>query len=242
MYEGKAKRVYSTDKDDLVIIEYKDDATAFDGKKRGVIEQKGIANNLISNQFFKLLEKEGIRTHFVKQLSDRDTLVKLVKIIPIEVIVRNRAAGSLCKRLGLTEGTQLTGTVLEYCLKNDELGDPMINEHHIYALKLATAEELRMIASMSLKVNEILKNYLIKINLELIDFKLEFGRFAGEIILADEISPDTCRLWDRITQKKLDKDRFRRDLGGVEEAYQEVLKRMNHGDGSDDCEIFNNKK
>lgn len=242
MYEGKAKKVYATDKDDLVVIEYKDDATAFDGKKRGIIEQKGIANNIISNHFFKLLEKEGIKTHFVRQLSDRETLVKSVKIIPIEVIVRNRAAGSLCKRLGLSEGTKLSSTVLEYCYKNDELGDPMINEYHVLALKLATSEELDMIASMSLNINEILKSYLLKVGLELIDFKLEFGRFAGEIILADEISPDTCRLWDAITQEKLDKDRFRRDLGGIQEAYMEVLRRLNNGDGSADCENFNNAK
>jgi phosphoribosylaminoimidazole-succinocarboxamide synthase len=242
MYEGKAKKVYATDKDDLVVIEYKDDATAFNGKKRGKIEQKGIANNIISNHFFKFLEKEGIKTHFVKQLSDRETLVKSVKIIPIEVIVRNRAAGSLCKRLGLSEGTKLSSTVLEYCYKNDELGDPMINEYHVLALKLATSEELDMIASMSLNINEILKSYLLKVGLELIDFKLEFGRFAGEIILADEISPDTCRLWDAITQEKLDKDRFRRDLGGIQEAYMEVLRRLNNGDGSVDCEYFNNWK
>ncbi len=242
MYEGKAKRVYSTERDDLVIIEYKDEATAFDGKKRGVIEHKGIVNNLISNHFFKLLEKEGIKTHFEQQLSDRETLVKSVEIIPIEVIVRNRAAGSLCKRLGLFEGAQLTNIVLELCYKNDELGDPMINEYHVCALKLATAEELKIITSMSLKINEILKNCFLKIGLELIDFKLEFGRFAGEIILADEISPDTCRIWDAVTQEKLDKDRFRKDLGGVKEAYQEVLRRTVHGDGSVDCEKFNNTK
>jgi len=236
MYEGKAKRVYSSDDTNLVIIEYKDEATAFDGKKRGVIEQKGIVNNLLSNHFFTLMEKEGIKTHFVKQLSDRETLVKSVQIIPIEVIVRNRAAGSLCKRLGLLEGTHLTHTVLEFCYKNDELGDPMINEYHISALNLASKAEVERIVSISLRINEILRNYLLKIDLELIDFKLEFGRFNGEIILADEISPDTCRLWDAKTQEKLDKDRFRRDLGEVEEAYQEVLRRVqnqaNQGDGS----------
>ena len=235
MYEGKAKRVYSTDNTNLVIIEYKDDATAFDGKKRGVIEQKGKINNLLSNHFFTLLEKEGIKTHFVKQLSDRETLVKSVQIIPVEVIVRNRAAGSLCKRLGLLEGTILTHTVLEFCYKNDELGDPMINEYHISALNLAGKAEVEIIASLSLRINEILRKYLLKIDLILIDFKLEFGRFNGDIILADEISPDTCRLWDSKTQEKLDKDRFRRDLGEVEEAYQEVLRRVqnqeNQGDG-----------
>lgn len=240
LYEGKAKRVYSTERNDLVIIEYKDDATAFDGKKRGVIEQKGIVNNLVSNHFFTILEKAGINTHFVKQISDRETLVKFVKIIPIEVIVRNIAAGSLCKRLGFPEGTQLDNIVLELCYKKDELGDPMINDYHVFALKLATAGELKVITSMALKINEILKNSFLKINLELIDFKLEFGRFGGGIILADEISPDTCRLWDAVTREKLDKDRFRRDLGGVEEAYQEVLKRITHGDGSADCENFNN--
>jgi len=236
MYEGKAKRVYSSDDTNLVIIEYKDEATAFDGKKRGVIEQKGIVNNLLSNHFFTLMEKEGIKTHFVKQLSDRETLVKSVQIIPIEVIVRNRAAGSLCKRLGLLEGTHLTHTVLEFCYKNDELGDPMINEYHISVLNLASKAEVERIVSISLRINEILRNYLLTIDLELIDFKLEFGRFNGDIILADEISPDTCRLWDAKTQEKLDKDRFRRDLGEVEEAYQEVLRRVqnqaNQGDGS----------
>jgi len=247
MYEGKAKRVYSTDRDDLVMIEYKDDATAFDGKKRGTIEQKGIANNLLSNHFFSLLEKEGIKTHFVKQLSERETLVKSVRIIPIEVIIRNRAAGSLCKRLGLEEGTRLTHTVLEFCYKNDELGDPMINDYHIRALNLASEAEVERIVSLSLKINEILRNYLLKTDLELIDFKLEFGRFNGDIILADEISPDTCRLWDAKTQEKLDKDRFRRDLGAVEEAYREVLRRIQNqgdqgdqGDGSIDCGKFNN--
>lgn len=247
MYEGKAKRVYSTDRDDLVMIEYKDDATAFDGKKRGTIEQKGIANNLLSNHFFSLLEKEGIKTHFVKQLSERETLVKSVRIIPIEVIIRNRAAGSLCKRLGLEEGTHLTHTVLEFCYKNDELGDPMINDYHIRALNLASEAEVERIVSLSLKINEILRNYLLKTDLELIDFKLEFGRFNGDIILADEISPDTCRLWDAKTQEKLDKDRFRRDLGAVEEAYREVLRRIQNqgdqgdqGDGSIDCGKFNN--
>jgi len=226
MYEGKAKRVYSSDDTNLVIIEYKDDATAFDGKKRGVIEQKGIVNNFLSNHFFTLMEKEGIKTHFVKQLSDRETLVKSVQIIPVEVIVRNRVAGSLCKRLGLLEGTHLTHTVLEFCYKNDELGDPMINEYHISALNLASKAEIERIASLALRINEILRKYLIEIDLELIDFKLEFGRFNGDIILADEISPDTCRLWDVKTQEKLDKDRFRRDLGEVEEAYREVLRRV----------------
>ena len=234
MYEGKAKRVYSSDDTNLVIIEYKDDATAFDGKKRGVIEQKGIINNILSNHFFTLMEKEGIRTHFVKQLSDRETLVKSVQIIPVEVIVRNRAAGSLCKRLGLKEGTHLTHTVLEFCYKNDELGDPMINEYHISALNIASKAEVERIATISLRINEILRNYLIKIDLELIDFKLEFGRFKGDIILADEISPDTCRLWDMKTQEKLDKDRFRRDLGEVEEAYREVLRRVQNQENQED--------
>lgn len=227
LYEGKAKKVFSTDSDDYVIIEYKDDATAFDGKKRGIIAGKGIINNSLSNHFFKILENEGIKTHFIEQLSENQTLVKAVQIIPIEVIVRNRAAGSLSKRLGLAEGTMLSSTVLEFCYKSDELGDPMINNYHIFALKLATPEEISIITQMSLKINEILQNQFLKVGLELVDFKLEFGKFKEEIILADEISPDTCRIWDVETQKKLDKDRFRRDLGSVEEAYAEVLNRLN---------------
>ncbi|MBZ4647062.1 MAG: phosphoribosylaminoimidazole-succinocarboxamide synthase [Petroclostridium sp.] len=226
LYEGKAKKVYKTDNPDMYIVEYKDDATAFNGLKKGTIQDKGIMNNKISNHMFKLLEKEGVPTHYVEEISDRETIVKKVEIVPIEVIVRNIAAGSLSKRLGLEEGTKLHSTVLEYCYKNDELGDPMINDYHIYALQLATKEELDKIANIAFKVNEVLSNYLKDLGIELIDFKLEFGRYKGDIILADEISPDTCRFWDSKTKEKLDKDRFRRDLGNVEDAYKEVLKRL----------------
>lgn len=226
LYEGKAKKVYATDDPDCVIVEYKDDATAFNGLKRGTIVGKGVVNNKVSNHLFQLLEKHGIPTHYVRELSDRETLVKKVHIIPVEVIVRNRAAGSLSKRLGLPEGMKLKTTVLEYCYKNDELGDPMVNEYHIYAMGLATKDEMERIADISFKVNQILSDYLKDVNVELIDFKLEFGRFNGQVILADEISPDTCRFWDTRTGEKLDKDRFRRDLGNVEEAYQEILHRL----------------
>ncbi|NLO83396.1 MAG: phosphoribosylaminoimidazolesuccinocarboxamide synthase [Clostridiales bacterium] len=226
LYEGKAKRVYSVEDPDLVIVEYKDDATAFNGLKRGTIADKGIVNNKVSNHLFQLLERAGVPTHYVRQLNERETLVRKVEIVPVEVIVRNIAAGSLSKRLGIPEGTKLKSTVLEYCYKNDRLGDPMVNEYHIYAMELATRDELSRISDMSFKVNQILSDYLKDVNIELIDFKLEFGRFKGEIILADEISPDTCRFWDSATGEKLDKDRFRRDLGYVEEAYREVLKRL----------------
>ncbi len=226
LYEGKAKKVYTTDDPDYLIVDYKDDATAFNGEKKGTIMEKGIVNNRVSNHLFKLLESKGITNHLVEEISDRETIVKKVEIVPIEVIVRNIAAGSLSKRLGLPEGTKLSKTVLEFCYKNDELGDPMINDYHALAMDLATPEELKKIADMSFAVNEILGDYLKESNIELIDFKLEFGRFHGEIILADEISPDTCRFWDTRTGEKLDKDRFRRDMGGVEDAYQEVLKRL----------------
>ncbi|MDP2891767.1 MAG: phosphoribosylaminoimidazolesuccinocarboxamide synthase [Bacillota bacterium] len=226
IYEGKAKKVYATDEPDLLIVEYKDDATAFNGLKRGTIVGKGIINNRVSNHLFKLLEKHGVPTHLVKQISDRETVVKKVQIVPVEVIVRNIAAGSLSKRLGLPEGTKMKTTVLEYCYKNDELGDPMINDYHIAAMGLATKEEMADIAQYSMKINEVLSTYLKQSNIELIDFKLEFGRYKGKIILADEISPDTCRFWDTRTGEKLDKDRFRRDLGKVEEAYQEILSRL----------------
>ncbi|MBE6822941.1 phosphoribosylaminoimidazolesuccinocarboxamide synthase [Caproiciproducens sp. LBM24188] len=227
LYEGKAKKVYATDDPNYCIVDYKDDATAFNGQKRGTIVGKGVVNNKMSNYLFKLLEKKGIRTHFVEELSDRETLVKKVKIVPLEVIVRNKAAGSLAQRLGLAEGTSMKSTVLEFCYKNDELGDPMVNEYHILAAGFATKEEVDTISNMALKVNEILKEFFLSVNIDLIDFKLEFGRCAdGSIILADEISPDTCRFWDVNTHEKLDKDRFRRDLGGVEEAYAEVLKRI----------------
>lgn len=226
LYEGKAKKVFATEDKNLVIVSYKDDATAFNGIKKGTIENKGIVNNKMSNFMFKKLNEIGIQTHFLQELSDRETLVKKVRIVPIEVIVRNVAAGSLSKRLGLDEGTQLNSTVLEYCYKNDELGDPMINDYHIYAMNLATKEELEKIAKMSFAINDFMKEFFIGVGVRLIDFKLEFGRFNGDIILADEISPDTCRFWDAKTNEKLDKDRFRRDLGNVEEAYQEMFKRI----------------
>ncbi len=227
MYEGKAKKVFATDDPEYCIVSYKDDATAFNGVKKGTILGKGAINNRVTNHLMKLLEKNGIHTHFAEQLSDTETLVRRVKIVPLEVIVRNIAAGSLAKRLGLEEGVKLSRTVLEYCYKNDDLGDPMVNDYHILAMKWATEAELKQIAEMSLKINAILTEYLAECNIELIDFKLEFGKTSsGEIVLADEISPDTCRFWDSVTHEKLDKDRFRRDLGGVEEAYHEVLKRL----------------
>ena len=226
LYEGKAKKVYKTDDPDCYIVDYKDDATAFNGEKKGTIQQKGIVNNRVSNHLFKLLESKGVETHFVKEISDRETIVKKVSIVPLEVIVRNIAAGSLSKRLGLPEGTKLAKTVLEYSYKDDALGDPMINDYHVFAMELATKEELETIANTAFKINEILSDYLKDLRIELIDFKLEFGRYQGRIILADEISPDTCRFWDTKTGEKLDKDRFRRDMGGVEDAYQEVLKRL----------------
>ncbi len=227
LYEGKAKKVFATDDPDCCIVSYKDDATAFNGLKKGTISGKGAINNRVTNYLMKLLEKNGIPTHFVKELNDRETVVKKVKIVPLEVIVRNIAAGSLSKRLGVPEGTKLASTVLEYCYKDDALGDPMVNEYHILAMGWATKEELDLIASYALKINEVLSDYLKDVNIELIDFKLEFGKTSdGKIVLADEISPDTCRFWDSVTKEKLDKDRFRRDLGGVENAYHEVLKRL----------------
>ena len=229
MYEGKAKQVFATDDPTLAVIHYKDDATAFNGLKKGTIVGKGVVNNRMSNFMFQLLEKHGIKTHFVEELSDRDTVVRKVSIVPLEVIVRNKAAGSLSKRLGLEEGTPMRVPVLEFCYKNDDLGDPMINDYHIAAMELATKDEMAQIAAMALKVNELLTAYLKDLGIELIDFKLEFGRFNGEILLADEISPDTCRFWDSKTGEKLDKDRFRRDLGHVEDAYQEILRRLMGG-------------
>lgn len=227
LYEGKAKKVFTTDDSECLIVSYKDDATAFNGVKKGTIDAKGAVNNLVSNHLMSLLEKEGVATHLVETLNDRDTVVKKVTIIPLEVIVRNIAAGSLSKRLGLPEGTKMKKTVLEYCYKNDDLGDPMINEYHIAALELCSEEELEKIAQMAFKVNDFLTGYLKDVGIELIDFKIEFGRTSdGQVILADEISPDTCRFWDSETNEKLDKDRFRRDLGNVEEAYQEVMKRL----------------
>ena len=229
MYEGKAKQVFATDDPTLAIIHYKDDATAFNGLKKGTIVGKGVVNNLVSNHLFRMLEKNGVPTHLVEQVNERDSVVRRVQIVPLEVIVRNIAAGSLSKRLGLPEGTKLHSTVLEFCYKNDDLGDPMVNEYHIAAMQLATREEVETISAMALKVNELLTAYLKELNIKLIDFKLEFGRFDGKIVLADEISPDTCRFWDSKTGEKLDKDRFRRDLGDVEGAYQEILRRLMGG-------------
>jgi phosphoribosylaminoimidazole-succinocarboxamide synthase len=227
IYEGKAKKVFATDDANLCIVSYKDDATAFNGEKRGTIAGKGAINNRVTNHLMRLLMKDGIPTHLVEELSDRETLVKRVKIVPLEVIVRNIAAGSLSKRLGLPEGTPMKSTVLEFCYKDDALGDPMVNEYHIFAMEFATPEELRLISDYSLKINRILSNYLKDLNIELVDFKLEYGKTAdGTIVLADEISPDTCRFWDSVTKKKLDKDRFRRDMGDVEDAYQEILRRL----------------
>ncbi|MDR0425896.1 MAG: phosphoribosylaminoimidazolesuccinocarboxamide synthase [Clostridiales bacterium] len=231
LYEGKAKKVFATSDPDVVLVSYKDDATAFNGLKKGRIAGKGVVNNRCSNHLFRMLEKNGIRTHYIEEIGETDTYVKKVAIVPIEVIVRNIAAGSLSKRLGLPEGTVMKQTVLEFCYKDDALGDPMINDYHIYAMGFATKEELDKIKETSLKVNDVLRHYLRDINIDLIDFKLEFGRYKGDIILADEISPDTCRFWDSLTQEKLDKDRFRRDLGEVEEAYQEVLKRLMGNNG-----------
>jgi phosphoribosylaminoimidazole-succinocarboxamide synthase len=227
LYEGKAKKVFATDNPDFYIVDYKDDATAFNGEKKGTIQGKGVINNRVTNHLMKLLESKGIPTHFVEELSERETLVKKVTIIPLEVIVRNIAAGSLSKRLGLAEGTKLASTVLEYSYKDDALGDPMINDYHIAALNLAAPAELEKIAKYSFEINRILTEYLKAAGVELIDFKLEFGRAkGGTILLADEISPDTCRFWDSKTGEKLDKDRFRRDMGGVEDAYREILKRL----------------
>lgn len=227
LYEGKAKKVFATENPDVVIVSYKDDATAFNGLKKGTILGKGAINNRVSNHLMRLLEKEGVPTHLIEELNDRETAVHHVKIVPLEVIVRNIAAGSLAKRLGVPEGTKLASTVLEYCYKNDDLGDPMVNEYHILAMGWATREDIDTIAAFSLKVNQVLSDYLADLGIELVDFKLEFGRLPnGKIVLADEISPDTCRFWDSTTHEKLDKDRFRRDLGGVEDAYHEILKRL----------------
>ncbi len=227
LYEGKAKKVFATDDPNCYIVSYKDDATAFNGLKKGTIVGKGVVNNKMSNYLMSLLEKEGIPTHFVEELSDRETLVKKVSIVPLEVIVRNVAAGSFSKRVGCPEGTELKTTILEYCYKDDELGDPMVNDYHILAMGWATREELDTIADYTFRINEFLKGFFKKINVDLIDFKIEFGRTPdGKIILADEISPDTCRFWDSTTHEKLDKDRFRRDLGNVEDAYAEMMKRI----------------
>lgn len=226
LYEGKAKKVYKTDAEDVLIVDYKDDATAFNGVKKGTIVGKGVINNKMTNYVMQLLEKEGVPTHFVEELSDRETAVKKVQIVPLEVIVRNVAAGSFSKKLGIEEGTKLLCPTLEFSYKNDELGDPMINSYYAKAIGAATQEEIDAITRYAFIVNEVLIKYFRSIGIDLIDFKIEFGRFHGQIILADEISPDTCRLWDSETHDKLDKDRFRRDLGNVEDAYKEVFKRL----------------
>ena len=226
LYEGKAKKVFATDDPDIVIVDYKDDATAFNGLKKGTIAGKGVINNKMSNMMFRIMEQHGIPTHYVEELSDRETAVKKVQIVPLEVIIRNTAAGSFSKRYGVPEGTKLPTTVLEFSYKNDELGDPLINDSQALAMQLATPEEIETIKNMALKVNEVMKEFFKTLNINLIDFKLEFGRYHGQIVLADEISPDTCRFWDMTTGEKLDKDRFRRDMGGVEDAYKEVFARL----------------
>ena len=230
LYEGKAKKVYATADENLYIVSYKDDATAFNGLKKGTIAGKGVINNRMSNMMMQMLETQGVPTHFVKELSDRDTLVKKVSIVPLEVIIRNISAGSFAKRYGVEEGIVFDAPTIEFSYKNDDLGDPLLNRYHALALKLATKEEIDTIERMAFKVNEVMKAYFLKLNITLVDFKLEFGRLSdGTIVLADEISPDTCRFWDKDTGEKLDKDRFRRDLGGVEDAYNEVMRRLTEG-------------
>ncbi|MBI5234146.1 MAG: phosphoribosylaminoimidazolesuccinocarboxamide synthase [Deltaproteobacteria bacterium] len=226
LYEGKAKIIYATDDADHLIMYFKDEATAFDGKKKGIIEDKGILNNTVSARLFSYLEENGIRTHFVKTFSAREMLVKKVEIIPVEVIVRNLAAGSLSKRLGIEEGTLLKMPIVDYCYKSDALGDPFINEYHIKAFGFAEESELEKMEATALKVNGLLERFFDERGIILVDFKVEFGRFKGEVLLADEITPDGCRLWDKATKEKLDKDRFRRDLGNVEEAYREVARKV----------------
>ena len=231
LYEGKAKKVYATTDENLCIVSYKDDATAFNGLKKGTIVGKGVVNNRMTNMMMRLLEKQGVPTHFVEELCDRETLVKKVKIVALEVIVRNVSAGSFAKHYGVEEGIAFDEPTIEFSYKNDDLGDPLLNEYHALALKLATKEEIAVIKKYAFKVNEVLKEYFLKLGVRLIDFKLEFGRTPdGAIVLADEISPDTCRFWDAKTGEKLDKDRFRRDMGGVEDAYREIFKRVTTGD------------
>ena len=227
LYEGKAKKVFKTDDENLYIVSYKDDATAFNGEKKGTIVGKGSINNRMTNMLMQVLEKKGVPTHFVEELNDRETVVKKVSIVPLEVIIRNISAGSFAKRFGVEEGIVFDEPTIEFSYKNDELGDPLMNAYHAIALKLATREEIETIKKMAFTVNDTLKEYFLHLNIKLVDFKIEFGRLAdGTIVLADEISPDTCRLWDKDTIEKLDKDRFRRDLGGTEEAYQEVMRRL----------------
>ena len=231
LYEGKAKKVFATDDPELLLVSYKDDATAFNGLKKGTIAGKGVINNKMSNALMQYLEKKGIPTHYVEEINDRDTVVKKVQIVPLEVIIRNIAAGSFSKHYGVEEGTLLKAPTIEFSYKNDELGDPLINEYHALALGLATQEEIDTIKKYAFQVNEELKAFWKSCGVTLVDFKLEFGRLSdGTIVLADEISPDTCRLWDSETGMKLDKDRFRRDMGGVEDAYQEIMRRLQaHG-------------
>lgn len=226
MYEGKAKQIFRTDKEDEVIVYYKDDATAFNGEKKGQINDKGELNNAITAMIFEMLNENGVKTHFIEKLNDREQLCKRVEIVPLEVIVRNVAAGSMAKRLGLEEGYALKTTVFELSYKDDNLGDPLINDFHAVGIGATTFEELEKIYAMTAKINDLLKEFFAKQNIRLIDFKIEFGRYNGEIVLADEISPDTCRFWDATTGEKLDKDRFRRDLGNVRDAYVEILNRI----------------
>jgi len=230
LYEGKAKKVFATEDPEKVIVSYKDDATAFNGEKKGTIVGKGAINNVMSNRLFQLLEKKGVPTHLIEELSERETLVRKVSIVPLEVIIRNISAGSFAKRYGVEEGIVFDEPTIEFSYKNDALGDPLLNSYHALALKLATRDELEQIKTMAFQVNEVLKAYFDTLHVLLVDFKLEFGKTAdGSIVLADEISPDTCRLWDKTTKEKLDKDRFRRDLGGVEEAYREIMNRVLEG-------------
>ncbi|MBQ7128898.1 MAG: phosphoribosylaminoimidazolesuccinocarboxamide synthase [Clostridia bacterium] len=227
LYEGKAKRVYATKDENSVIVSYKDDATAFDGTKKGTIVGKGVVNNKMSNFLMQILEKQGVKTHYIEELNDRETVVKKVEIVPLEVIIRNISAGSFARNYGVEEGIVFDKPTIEFSYKNDDLHDPLINSYHAIALKLATKEEIEQIKTMAFKVNDVLKDYFLGLGVKLVDFKLEFGRTAdGEIVLADEISPDTCRFWDKDTNEKLDKDRFRRDMGGVEDAYKEMMKRV----------------
>ncbi|MGN0372842.1 MAG: phosphoribosylaminoimidazolesuccinocarboxamide synthase [Enterocloster sp.] len=226
LYEGKAKKVYATEDPDVLIVSYKDDATAFNGLKKGTIVGKGAINNRMTNFIFKKLEEQGVPTHLVEELNDRETAVKKVEIVPLEVIIRNYSAGSFAKKMGMEEGVKFLCPTLEFSYKNDDLGDPFINSYYALALGLATQKEIDDITKYAFKVNEVLQKYFDGLNIDLIDFKIEFGRYHGQIILADEISPDTCRLWDKDTHEKLDKDRFRRDLGNVEDAYEEVFRRL----------------
>lgn len=227
LYEGKAKKVYATDDETLVVVSYKDDATALDGLKKGSISGKGVVNNKMSNYLMQMLEAAGVPTHFVKELNDRETLVKKVSIVPLEVIIRNISAGHFAQRYGVEEGIVFAQPTIEFSYKNDDLHDPLLNDYHALALGLATAEEIEQIKAMSFRINEVMKEYFLGLNVTLVDFKLEFGKTVdGKIVLADEISPDTCRFWDATTGEKLDKDRFRRDMGGVEDAYNEMMRRV----------------